>query len=347
VMDFVLDEEALWACTACGACMEICPVGCEQMVDIIDIRRDRVMMQGEFPAELNAAFRGMERTGNPWGIAQDKREDWAQGLDVPTVEKNPDFEVLYWVGCAGAYDPQNQKTARAFAEILEHAGVNYAILGRAEKCTGDPARRAGNEYLYYQLATENVMTLNEVLIGETLDEGKRKRIVTACPHCFNALLNDYPQLGGDYDVVHHTQLIQELMDAGRLPPLELSGTVTYHDPCYLGRHNGEYDAPRGVLQKSGLNVTEMPRNRNKGFCCGAGGAQFWKEEEEGRERVSENRFREAAATGASKVATGCPFCRSMLKSSEGAEGEGAPEVEDIAQIVAARLRTIQAKLAAV
>ena len=344
VMDFVLSEEALWACTACGACMEICPVGCEPMLDVIDIRRDRVMMEGDFPAELATAFRGMERTGNPWGIAQEERAEWAEGLDIPTVEANPDFEVLYWVGCAGSYDPQAQSTARSFAKILEHAGVNYAILGKGEKCTGDPARRAGNEYLYYQLATENVMTLNEVLVDEKLDSSKRKRIVATCPHCFNALLNDYPQLGGDYDVVHHTQLIDELMQVGRLPPLNLSGEVTFHDPCYLGRNNGEYDAPRNVLQRGGLSISEMPRNRNNAFCCGAGGAQFWKEEEDGRERVSNNRFREAEATGAPTVATGCPFCKVMLRSSESAEDEGAPEVRDVAQIVAEGLERISQRL---
>jgi Fe-S oxidoreductase len=346
VMDFMIDAESLWACTTCGACMEICPVGCDQMIDIIDIRRDQVMMQGEFPPELNNAFRGMERTGNPWGISQDKREAWTEDLKVPTVEDNPDFEVLYWVGCAGAYDPSAQKTARAFAEILEHARVNYAVLGKSEKCTGDPARRAGNEYLYYQLATENVMVLNDVLIDEKLNKGKRKRVVSPCPHCFNALKNDYPQLGGNYDVVHHTQLIEELMQAGRLPPMDLAGDVTYHDPCYLGRHNGEYDAPRNILNRAGVNLIEMPRNRNNAFCCGAGGAQFWKEEEPGRERVSENRFREAAHTGAKTVAAGCPFCKSMLKSSDSAEKEGAPEVLDVAEIVAANLRRIQERLGA-
>lgn len=346
VMDFMIDKESLWACTTCGACMEICPVGCDQMLDIIDIRRDQVMMQGEFPAELNNAFRGMERAGNPWGISQDKREEWKEDLRVPTVEENPDFEVLYWVGCAGAYDPSAQKTARAFAEILDHARVNYAILGKSEKCNGDPARRAGNEYLYYQLATENVMVLNEILIDEKLDADKKKRVVTACPHCFNTLKNDYPQLGGDYDVVHHTQLIEELMQAGRLPPMDLSGDVTYHDPCYLGRHNGEYDAPRNILNRTGVNLIEMPRNRNGAFCCGAGGAQFWKEEEPGRERVSENRFREAVGTGAKTVAAACPFCKSMLKSSDSAENEGAPDVLDVAEIVAANLRRIQERLGA-
>lgn len=344
MMAFALNDEALWACTACGACIEVCPVGCEQMIDIIDIRRDQVMMKGEFPEELGAAFRGMERTGNPWGIGQDKRTEWTEGLEIPTVEEKPDFEVLYWVGCAGSYDPAAQKTTLAFVEVLEHAGINYAILGKGEKCTGDPARRAGNEYLYYQLATENVMVLNETLIDETLDPGKKKRVVTTCPHCFNALFNDYPQLGGDYDVLHHTQLIEELMQAGRLPPLDLTGEVTYHDPCYLGRHNGVYDAPRNVLSRTGLSLKEMPRNRNNSFCCGAGGAQFWKEEEPGRERVSENRFREAQETGASQVATGCPFCKVMLSSSDSAEQEGAPEVIDIAQIVADNLKRINERL---
>lgn len=348
VLEFMLDEESLWACTTCGACMEVCPVGCEQMIDIIDIRRNQVMMEGTFPQELAAAFRGMERGGNPWGIAQEKREEWAAGLNVPTTRDNPDFEVLYWVGCAGAYDPSAQKTARAMAEILEHAKVNYAILGKAEKCTGDPARRAGNEYLYYQLATENVATLNEVLISEKLDRGKPKRIVASCPHCFNALLNDYPQLGGNYQVVHHSQLIDELMRAGRLPPMDISGDtsseVTYHDPCYLGRHNGVYEAPRDVLERSGLALKEMPRNRNNSFCCGAGGAQFWKEEEPGEMRVSENRFQEAVATGAQKVAVACPFCKVMLASSESAGAEGAPEVVDIAQLVAGNLKRISETL---
>src|SRR5690606_40191185 len=200
------------------------PVGCEQMIDIVDMRRDLVMMQGEFPAELQTAFRGMERTGNPWGLAADKRLEWAEGLDVPTVEENPEFEVLFFVGCAGSYDPAAQKTTQAMTRILEHAKVNYAVLGKAERCTGDPARRAGNEYLYYQLASENVATLDAVLldadmVDDKLDAAKRKVVLTTCPHCFNALVNDYPQMGGDYEVVHHTQLIERLTASGRLPPL--------------------------------------------------------------------------------------------------------------------------------
>jgi Fe-S oxidoreductase len=312
------------------------------MIDIIDIRRQQVLMEGAFPSALGAAFRGLERAGNPWGLSPEKRDAWAADVGVPTVAENPDFEVLFFVGCAGSYDPQAQKTTRAMAEILRHAGVNFAILGKAEKCTGDPARRAGNEYLYYQLATENVATLNEALV--TLDPAKPKRVLTTCPHCFNALVNDYPQLGGHYSVVHHSQLIDELMQAGRLPPLELDRPLTYHDPCYLGRHNGIYDAPRDVLTRGGNPLIELPRHRNNSFCCGAGGAQFWKEEEPGAMRVSENRFQEAQATGAAVIATGCPFCKVMLSSSESAQQDGAPQVIDIAQLVAERLRTIAARI---
>lgn len=344
LLAFAIPSEALWACTTCGACMEVCPVGCEQMIDIVDIRRDQVMMQGEFPAELQTAFRGMERAGNPWGIGQDKRMDWAEGLEVPTVEQKPDFEVLFWVGCAGAYDPAAQTTTRAMVRILEQAGVNYAVLGKGEKCTGDPARRAGNEYLYYQLATENVALLNETLASEALRPDSQKLVLTTCPHCFNALFNDYPQLGGDYRVVHHTQLIERLMAEGRLPPLKLDASVTYHDPCYLGRHNGEFEAPRHILTGGGGTLLEMERNREDALCCGAGGAQFWKEEEEGSGRVSELRFGQALATGAEVVAAACPFCKVMLSSSESAEREGAPEVRDVAQLVAAQLDAIQTRL---
>jgi Fe-S oxidoreductase len=269
-------------------------------------------------------------------------------LKVPTVADNPDFEVLYWVGCAGAYDPSAQKVARSLAEILTHAKVSFAILGKKEKCTGDPARRAGNEYLYFNLATENVETLNAALgpnDGRSLNERNAKRVVTTCPHCFNALANDYPQLGGNYRVMHHSQLIEELISEGRLPEMILGEKTTYHDPCYLGRHNGIYDAPRNVLSGGDSNrLTEMPRSRNNSFCCGAGGAQFWKEEEPGTMRVAENRFREAEKTGAQIVAVGCPFCKSMLSSSESAGQPGAPPVLDIAELVTENLRRAKAKL---
>jgi Fe-S oxidoreductase len=370
VMEFALNESALWACTACGACVETCPVGCEQLTDIVDLRRDAVMTRGQFPQELNGVFRNMERSGNPWGVAQESRADWpGRDLKVPTVEENPDFEVLFWVGCAGAYDPSAQKIARSLAEILAHAKVSFAILGKKEKCTGDPARRAGNEYLYFNLATENVETLNAFLksdeganydgseprqssSSETLppegrnpERSRPKQIVTTCPHCFNALTNDYRQLGGDYRVLHHSQLIEELIKEGRLPEMILSEKITYHDPCYLGRHNGVYQAPRTVLSGGHKErLTEMPRNRNHSFCCGAGGAQFWKEEEPGAVRVGENRFREAEQTGAQVVATGCPFCKSMLSSSESAGRPGAPQILDIAELVVQNLRRSKAKL---
>jgi Fe-S oxidoreductase len=371
VMEFALNESALWACTTCGACVEACPVGCEQLTDIVDLRRDAVMTRGEFPQELNAAFRNLERSGNPWGVAQESRADWpGHALRVPTVEENPEFEVLYWVGCAGAYDPSAQKIARSLAEILAHAKVSFAILGKKEKCTGDPARRAGNEYLYFNLATENVETLNALFKsdrgsasddgseqqhsrpseafppeGSNLKKSRPKRIVTTCPHCFNALTNDYPQLGGDYRVLHHSQLIEELIKEGRLPEMILNEKITYHDPCYLGRHNGVYQAPRTVISGGHEErLREMPRNRNHSFCCGAGGAQFWKEEEPGTMRVGENRFREAEQTGAQMVVAGCPFCKSMLSSSESAGRPGAPPVLDIAELVIENLRRSKAKL---
>jgi Fe-S oxidoreductase len=342
VMEFAMSESALWACTACGACVHACPVGCEQLSDIIDLRRDAVLTKAQFPQELNNTFRNLERAGNPWGLAQDAREDWiGSDLQVPRTSQNAGFEVLYWVGCAGAYDPSAQKVARAFAAILAHAKVNFAILGKKEKCTGDPARRGGNEYLYYNLATENVEALNSALNNG----GTTKRVVTTCPHCFNALANDYPQLGGNYRVLHHSQLIAELIQEGRLPEMILSDKITYHDPCYLGRHNGVYDAPRRVLGGEGTeSLVEMPRNRGNSFCCGAGGAQFWKEEEPGTMRVTENRFREAESTGAKVVAAGCPFCKSMLSSSESAGNTGAPAVLDIAELVMENLRKTRQKL---
>jgi Fe-S oxidoreductase len=328
--EFAIAPEAIWACTTCGACMEICPVGCEQMIDIVDIRRDLVLMEGEFPAELQTAFRGMERNGNPWGLSRDERLAWTEGLDVtvPTVDDNPEFEVLFWVGCAGSYDPAAQATTRAMARLLDRAGVNYAVLGKGETCTGDPARRAGNEYLYYQLASDTVLVLNEALASHAVDAETRKMIVTACPHCFNALMNDYPQLGGEYEVVHHTQFLDMLVGEGRLEPVRGGASVTFHDPCYLGRHNGEYDAPRRLLAEIAGDLREMPRSRARSFCCGAGGAQFWKEEEAGEAKVADVRVREAGETGAELVAVGCPFCKVMLASAE-----GAPAVKDVAQLL--------------
>ncbi len=324
----LLSESALWACTSCGACIDICPVGNEPMFDILDIRRDAVLMQSEFPIELQGAFNGMERQGNPWQIAE-PRGSWTAGLEipVPTIAENPNFDVLYWTGCAVSYDPRAQQTARALVKILHTAGVNFAILGEEERCTGDVARRGGNEYLYFELASANVELLNNV---------EPKRIVVTCPHCFHNIGKEYHAFGGDYEVVHHSELIEELIASGRLPqnanPAKWSN-VTFHDPCYLGRHNEVFDAPRNVLRESGAPLVEMPRNRSNSFCCGAGGAQFWKEEEHGDRKVNIERFREAASTGADVLAVGCPFCTRMFEDAR-SEIDGGPQVVDIAEIVA-------------
>ncbi len=350
LLEFALTDEAMWACTTCGACIDVCPVGCEPMLDIVDLRRHAVMTEGTFPAELQTAFRGMERNGNPWGLAADKRLDWTAGLDavVPTVEANPGFEVLFWVGCAGSYDPAAQATTRAMARLLERAGVNYAVLGKGETCTGDPARRAGNEYLYYQLASDNVLTLNEALAGHTLDAATPKKVVTACPHCFHTLFAEYPQLGGHYDVVHHSDFLAMLVAEGKLPPLaDDAGAgphVTFHDPCYTGRHHGVVEAPRAVVAAAGAQLTEMPRHGTDSFCCGAGGAQFWKEEEPGDARVADVRYAEATATGAELVVTGCPFCHSMLGSATAAQEDGATPVRDLAVVLADRIERVQERL---
>lgn len=337
LMGSAISESAVWACTSCGACIDICPVGNEPMQDILEIRRDAVLMQSNFPSELEGAFKGMERQSNPWQIAE-SRFNWAKGLEfpVPTVEDNPDFEILYWVGCAASYDPRAQLTARALVKVLNTAGVNFAVLGEMENCTGDSARRAGNEFLYQELATTNVATLNEVA---------PPRIVVTCPHCFHNIGKEYHQFGGDYEVVHHTELIEELINAGRLPMdahPKKQPNVTFHDPCYLGRHNGVIDAPRNVLQAyigadSVEHITEMPRNKKNSFCCGAGGGQFWKEEEHGTKAVNVERYEEAKSTGAEVVAVGCPFCMQMFNSAQAEVADG-PEVKDIAELIADRLK---------
>jgi Fe-S oxidoreductase len=329
LLEFAIPAEAVWACTACGACIDVCPVGNEPMRDILDIRRHLVLTESAFPDQLQAAFRGMERTSNVWNIGPEKRMEWAAGLEVPIVASTKDFEILWWVGCAPATDARAQKTARAFAAVLKAAGVRYAVLGSEERCTGDSARRAGNEYLFHELATANVETLKRV--------GAR-RIVTTCPHCLHTLKNEYPAYGGNFDVVHHSQLIQEMTEAGRL---HLDGPAqalltTYHDPCYLGRHNGVFDAPRAGLAAAGVQLAEMPRARADSFCCGAGGAQMWKEEEQGTERINANRVGEAAATGAEVLAVGCPFCMIMLGDQVRQAGV-ALEVRDLAEVVADRL----------
>ena len=332
LLEFALSEEAAWACTTCNACVEVCPVGNEQMLHIIDVRRERVLSAAEFPNGLKNTFNHMERSGNPWGMAADERMAWTKGLPfpVPTLQEKSAPEVLYWVGCAVAFDPRAQKIARGMAELFNAAGVDWAVLGKAEKCTGDTARRTGNEYLFAQMAAENVAALDEV---------KPKVIVTTCPHCFHTIANEYPQFGGDYVVKHHTDYINELIREGKLK-LAPKGdaTVTYHDPCYLGRHNGIFDAPRELIQATGAKLTEPGRARSNSFCCGAGGGQFWKEEEKGNERVATNRYRELKQTGAKTVATGCPFCMRMItEETAKEEPETAMEVLDIAEIVARNL----------
>ena len=326
--DNLISESAVWACTTCGACIDVCPVGNEPMFDILNIRQDQVLMESSFPQELRGAFNGMERLGNPWGMTED-RLAWATPLDfeVPTVEQNPDFDTLFWVGCAGAFDPNGQEIARATATVLQAAGLNFAVLGDAENCTGDSARRAGNEFLFNEMALMNIEILNDI-------GAEQKRIVTSCPHCFFTLKGEYPALGGNFQVLHHTQLIADLVGKGIL---KLNGdqleTVTFHDPCYLGRHNNEYDAPRESLAGAGKVLLEMDRSKSDSFCCGAGGAQMWKEEEHGQESVGLNRYKEAASTGAQLLATGCPFCAIMLKDAQ-SESDGDLQIKDIAQVVA-------------
>jgi Fe-S oxidoreductase len=322
--EFAISPEAVWACTACGACNDICPVGNEPMRDILDIRRSLVLMENDFPEQLQTAFRGMERTVNPWNVPPTERMKWAEGLEVPTIDQYPDADLLWWVGCAPATDTRAQKTSRAFAEILNTAGVNYAVLGENEQCTGDSARRAGNEFLFNELALANVELLNEV---------KPKRIVTTCPHCLHTIGNEYPAFGGNYQVIHHTQLINELINQGQLIlNTEDNKTLTYHDPCYLGRQNDIFNDPRQILTLTQANLVELPRNGRKSFCCGAGGAQMWKEEAEGTERINADRFQEAQQIGADQLAVGCPFCMVMLNDAKN-DANSNMEVLDIAEII--------------
>ena len=322
----------MWACTACGACVDICPVGNEPMFDILYIRRYQMLMENSFPDELKTAYRGMERNGNPWNMSARDRMKWANGLEVPTVDENPDFEILWWVGCAPSYDPRAQDTARALAKVLAAAGVNFAVLGEIERCTGDSARRSGNEALFFELAQGNIETLNEVM-GE-----QKRRIVTTCPHCLQTLGKEYSQYGGDYEVIHHTQLLSELTAARKISVERFKEVdmITFHDPCYLGRQNGIVEEPRKLLLDTNAFVVEMPRHGKHSFCCGAGGAQMWKEEEHGTAAVNVTRYNEAAATGAKTIAVGCPFCLTMMTDASKQADQGI-KVKDIAEIIAERL----------
>ena len=323
--------EVLWACTSCGACVNACPVLIDHVDAIMDLRRNLTMMEGKLSSELTSAFGNVERNYNPWGIGADQRGDWVESLGLKLWNASEDatkFEILFWVGCAGSFDKRSQKTVAAFSRILDTAGISYAVLGKKERCTGDPLRRAGNEYAFEESANHNVQTLNDLGV---------KKIVTACPHCFNTLKNEYPAFGGHYEVLHHTQLIDELITSGRITLTEeVAGKVTFHDPCFLGRWNGEVDAPRRSLAAvRSLNLVEMKEHKKKSFCCGAGGGQMWKEEEAGRTRVNIERTKHALETRAQTIAVGCPFCMTMLEDGVKSEGrEESVHVKDVAEVVA-------------
>ncbi|HEY3140413.1 MAG TPA: (Fe-S)-binding protein [Acidimicrobiales bacterium] len=318
-----ITPEEVWACTSCKACDEICPVNIEILDKILDMRRYLSLMESNFPTELGTAYRGMENSGNPWGMSQSDRAAWTSKVeDVTIVEPGGEFdhEYLYWVGCAGSFDDKNQKVTVAMAKLMQRAGLDFAILGPSENCTGDPARRSGNEYIFQMLAMQNVETLNGMGV---------KKIVTQCPHCFNTLANEYPQLGGNYEVIHHSQLLDWLITEGRLDLSEarLEERVVYHDSCYLGRHNDVYLAPRRVIGSlGGIEIVEAGRNGTKGMCCGAGGARMWMEETIGK-KVNDERSQELISTGASRIATACPFCYVMIDDGTKAAGKEEDEVK--------------------
>ncbi len=325
--------DVLWSCTTCGACVNECPVDIEHIDHIVNMRRFQVLVESNFPTELGGTFRNLEQAGNPWGANRNDREAWIAECDFPVrvVEGTlpEEVEYLFWVGCAGAYDERAKKTTKAVAELLYMAGVNFAVLGKKETCTGDPARRAGNEFLYQILAAENIETFKEVFEGRA--KGTKKVVVT-CPHCFTTIGRDYAQSGFELEMVHHTQLLNQLLREKKLLPIKMSHTaMTYHDPCYLGRHNEIYQPPRELLEATGAEITEMPRNKERSFCCGAGGGRMWMEEKLGTQ-INLNRVDEAIATGVAELAVACPFCRVM--TTDGMTARSADvEVLDVAQIL--------------
>src|SRR3990172_8549782 len=320
----VHSEDGLWACTTCYACVYECPVMNEHVPKIIEMRRHMVLTQGKMPPEAMETMRKIEQNYNPWGIGWDRRGEWAEGMFIPRLSDGGQY-LLFWVGCAGSFDDRNKKVVQSFARILREAGIPFAILGPEEKCTGDPARRIGNEYLFQMLATMNVETMNKYGV---------KRIVTCCPHCFNTLKNEYPQLGGNYEVIHHTQLLDTLLERGRIKlTKEISELITHHDSCYLGRYNDVFDEPRDVLMRiPGVRTVEMSRCRDKGFCCGAGGARMWMEERIG-EKVNHRRLSHVEETGANVVATACPYC--LIMFDDAAETKNREDIRryDIAELV--------------
>jgi Fe-S oxidoreductase len=321
----VIEDEAIWDCTTCGACMQECPVDIEHIDHIVDMRRNLVMAESRFPQEAGLLLRNLESASNPWGADQSTRADWAKGLGVRILEDGRAPEYLYWVGCAGSFDDRAKKIAQAVARVLQKAAIPFAILGPGELCNGDPARRIGNEYLFQELAKRNI---------ETLDGKGVRKIIVNCPHCFNTLRNEYPDFGGNYEVIHHTQLFARLLKEGRLrPTAEVNEVLTYHDPCYLGRHNDVYQEPRDVFEGiPGLSTREMPRHGTRTFCCGAGGSRMWMEERLGK-RINLERTEEAISTGADTLGVACPYCLIMLDDGAKAKGE-AIKVLDVAQVVA-------------
>jgi Fe-S oxidoreductase len=325
----VISEEVLWACTTCGACVEECPVDIEHIDAIVDMRRYQVLIESRFPAEAALMLRNVENRGDPWGLGAAKRLEWAEALDfeVPVVKGSiPDeVEYLFWVGCAGALDERARKTTQSVARLLHRAGVSFAVLGPAETCTGDPVRRLGNEYLFQMQAQQNIETLNGAGV---------KKVIASCPHCFNTLSKEYPSLGGNFEVIHHSQLLGRLVSEGRLRPKRLEAKVAYHDPCYLGRHNQVYGPPRTVIDSvPGLSSLEMGRCKERSFCCGAGGARMWLEEHQGK-RINLERTDEALATGADVVSTACPYCLIMLDDGVKERGRGDEvKVLDVAQLL--------------